>query len=197
MLILTWTLTSTIALIGAWIIGKIYEWNTSNKWSISRGGIILIIIVILLGCEFIPLYGEKFINQIMIVKGHSINQHLESLTLDGLSIMTFFGIAPQAHHAESSIVNLLFTNGIVFEMLFYGLGMYSVVIFRRVIINISGSMKKNKPILIGMMYYQLAFIIGSINLPFTYMFFNMLVFSIFAGISFTLKKNGVSKLSYR
>lgn len=185
MLVLTWTLTSIFALFGVFILDRLYVLAKGRKWN-------AVITMLLLGGTgigviFVILYGGPLLNRILGVKVGSIATHLETWSLDGLSILTFLGLAPKAHYAETSISKLLFTNGIFFTIIFYSLGLCSVRRFRRIIDNLSLEMMNYKPIFLGMMYYQLTFLIGSINLPFPYMYFNMVVFSIFAGISFVIR----------
>jgi len=185
MLILTWTLTSIFALLGVFIFDRLYVLAKEKKWNALTTK--LMIGAIMASMFFAILYGKPFLNRILEVKSGSIATHLETHSLDGLSVLTFLGLAPRAHYAEASISRLLFTNGIFFTLSFYGLGLCSVRRFRRIIDNFPAEMMSYKPIFLGMMYYQLAFLIGSINLPFPYMYFNMVVFSVFAGISFVFR----------
>ena len=185
MLVLTWTLTSTFALIGVFIIDRLYVLAKGKGWNPIR--MLLLLGAAAVGIVMMLLRGEAFYNRIMEVKGGSIAIHMETRSLEGMSILTFLGITPKAHYAESSITRLLFTNGFFFTILFYFLGVCSVYSFNNIINTLQSSMQKYRPILYGMMYYQLAFMIGSINLPFPYMFFNMITFSVFAGVSFTVR----------
>lgn len=185
MLILTWTLTSIFALFGVFILDRLYVLAKKKKWNTITTKLMLGAIMV--GVFFAILYGKPFLDRILKVKRGSIATHLGTHSLDGLSVLTFLGLAPKAHYAEASISRLLFTNGIFFTLIFYGLGLCSVRRFRRIIDNLPSELMSYKPIFLGMMYYQLAFLIGSINLPFPYMYFNMVVFSIFAGISFVVR----------
>lgn len=185
MLILTWTLTSIFALFGVFILDRLYVLAKEKRWNTMTTKLMLGAIMV--GVFFAILYGKPFLDRILEVKSGSIATHLGTHSLDGLSVLTFLGLAPRAHYAEASVSRLLFTNGAFFTIAFYGLGLYSVRRFQRIIDNLPVKIMSYKPIFLGMMYYQLAFLIGSINLPFPYMYFNMIVFSVFAGISFVVR----------
>lgn len=184
MLVLTWTLTSLFTLMGIYILDRGYALAKGRGWNNRR--ILLIILLLIVGTVLAVIYGEHFIGRIVAVKGMSIKGHIESASLEGLSVRAFSGIRPEAHYSESSPSRMLFTDGVFFTLAFYLLGMYSVRRLMLTIRNLPQNLIKYKPVLLGMVYYQLCFLLGSVNLPFPYMFFNLIAFSVFTGMSFVI-----------
>lgn len=182
MLILTWTLTSTFAIMGSYALDKAYAFM--KRRGVKPVNTAIAILVAIGGVVFAVKYGEGFINEMIKVKSASALTHIQTQSLEGLDILTFLGIIPEAHYAESSPSRLFFTNGVFLTISLYMIGVMSLKRLVHHLHHTPDRFVKYKPIFYGMFFYQLSFLIGSINLPFTYMFFNMMMFSIFSGISF-------------
>lgn len=185
MLVMTWTLTSVFAIIGIYALDRIYAFLKHKV--VKPINFLIVIVVSIASLLFAVTRGADFLAELIRVKAGSILVHQETRSLDGLSIMAFLGLIPEAHYAEATPSRMIFTNGALFTVIFYVTGLISAKKLYRIIKKLPVSMEKYKPLFYGMFYYQLCFLLGSFNLPFPYMFFNMMVFSLFAGMAFVVR----------
>lgn len=187
MLMLTWSLTGIACLITTFIIYKLYllfKNSTDVKRSLIKLclGIILFCLILLL--FFKSSFGKYYIES----KMGSILLHLEGFKLDDLSMSILLGFGSIDKFSEVGYVKLLYQGGIFNLVLVLFLGISSIVMLLK--LSTSNYISKNmKPFYLGILFYQLSFMISMLNLPLIYSFSNVGIFFIFILISFIKYNN--------
>ena len=185
-LMLTWTLTSIVTLLGVYCMSKVL--SVLRKKRVHRQ---ILLVSILFGAVFfvfLLFYGRDFIIALYNAKKGSIQAHLQSSSVSDVSVfLTLIRIIPEGKQAESTLTRMIYTGGLLYLMMFYILGIRSSLKLYKYQKYAQKDSKQKNPIILGMFYYQICFMVASLNLPFPYMFLSMLIYSLFVGISFCLK----------
>ena len=165
-LILTWSLTAIGTLITLFLgllLYKFFKKNRLNKKTVLS--IISVAIVFIAGV--IICTQSTFFSEFIKSKSKSISQHLNSLDqLKSIDLATFSGVKPQEIIVESGAVRIINYGGIIFTVLFYTLCAFGV---KNAIYLVKNSAQYNS-LYKGCVFYILAFVIASINLPMIYSF---------------------------
>lgn len=177
-LILTWSLTGIFSFLAVIAFRLLYCFVTykaySRKKILSIGlGIVAFIIVSLSMIYFNHAKILSFIDG----KQGSISQHMESFDFSGLSVWNFLGIIPSGKVQESCIFNLMMQGGVFFLIMYYGIGITSVICLHRISGRI-GKSHKHYSLYKSCEIFQVDCLIVSINLPTFYIFTVACVYSI-------------------
>lgn len=185
-LILTWSLTGIAAFLGACVVYFLINlFFRRDLSSVKKITIVLASIIFLL--LIFAIVNSLFSEQLKVFlerKMGSIEGHMESWDFKDIGLGTLWGIEPIIKNAESSIAALLYQGGVIHVVLFYSLCILAVF---KAFKNIRTAEKNgiNTSMYKGIFFYQVAFLFGSLNLPYVYMFANMGVFMIFLLLSFS------------
>lgn len=105
----------------------------------------------------------SIVNQVLETKQGSIEQHLDSTTgLMEVGVADLIGVGQDTRFWESSYVALLYSAGLVFTVAYVGLGVWSCVQLRRHALSSSAG----AAVYWGFFAYQVAFMVGSVNMRF-------------------------------
>ena len=177
MLLLTWSLTGIAAVLGLCIFAALISLYSKTRNIFAP---ILLIVYCLAVIGLIFVFNVGHIEEFLLGKLGSINDHLNGWDLSGLSALNFLGIIPDMEFSETSFVLLLRRGGFLQVIVFYAIGIASVFWSGLVAKSIDDA--KARRIFRSMQWYQIAFLLASLNLPFVYSFSNLGIFAIFLGI---------------
>ncbi len=194
-LLLTWTLTAIAALSGVYAAALFFRFLRKRKAKANY--ILLFLLLFLAALLFTGMYGQTFAESLYRTKISSIREHLAAFYISDLPIPAFLGLRPEPKVVESAVIRLLYNGGFLYAASFYTLGIYSAVIMHRMIRNVPESEKKRLPVYYGMFYYQICFMIASINLPYIHMFLNIMMYSLFLGMAFVHSRSYSSQAGER
>ena len=178
-LVLTWSMTGIACFVGVCLLClgyKAVHWNGYNAKSLM---VILSVILLTIACIGVLYYANlDKINEFLSDKSGSFQGHLDSWNISGISLATILGLLPVGNHSETCVVALLYSGGILHVVIFYLIGGASVLYFIK-LIRYNKKNTKEYSLYIGMICYQIAFMIASFNLPVVYLFSNIGIFCIF------------------
>lgn len=184
-LLMTWTITTCASVIG--ILGLSAIIRLSKNKVKSKEAFFVILGIGLSGVWGL-FYGIDFFRRLLIAKAGSIAGHLASFDFTNIKISNILGIIPQAKYSESSIIKMLYSNGFIFVLLFYLTGIIVLIRFKKHVIKTTEDSHPLIPLYKGMYYFQICFLVSSLNIPYTYAFFSMCLYSVFLGIMLVSEK---------
>lgn len=181
-LLITWSLTGLFAFCGCLLCVVAYNLIIRAKpvKSAYLWGFLVFVLLVIAGM----LIFEKQIVDFILTKKESIMQHLAGWNLDGVPLLTYFGITPYDKFTESGTISLLFSGGVVNLAAFYAVGIYAIGCHAGIIERLSPKDKKF-PVYVAMAMYEMTLLIASVNLPFFTMFSNMGLYMLFLAITIT------------
>lgn len=186
-LIITWTLTTIIVIFGLVFWLCVYKWIKNRKVNSKELRTLIMIVPVFILC--MSYGGWVFLEKFFSVKMGSMAMHVASFSLNGMSNLgILLGIFPQSHYSEASPIKMLFQCGIVYTVFFYSFGIYCVFIALRNSRMYRKIYAHDNPLLYAIFFYEVCFLISSLNIPYVYQFMPMLLYSIFVGIEFVIYK---------
>lgn len=179
-LIITWSLTGIFAFLGCLACIIFYNFIITGRAMKIKYIVLfsLSVLLVVIGCV---IFWEKIV-LFLSNKQSSIEQHLDSWNLEGVSIYTFIGILPIDRFSESSVLGLLFSGGLLNVLLFYSVSIIVILRLNKIKNSIIPK-SSDYHIYSAMLYYVITFLIASINLPFISIFSNIGIFMVFLSIS--------------
>lgn len=193
-IILTWSLTGIFAFFCALLTWALIRLCHAKSITIEK--VLFTIFCIFAGIVFLIFFYNIFYDKISYfieTKLGSIAGHLAGFDIS-FSLETWIGFSPVEVEAESSVIMLIGRGGIFHLIVFYVLMILSVIFAYR---NLAHSSKNDirYPFLVGIFFYQVAFLIASFNLPLIYAFCNFGVSTIFLYVS--IQQDAVSHASVK
>lgn len=182
MLVLTWSLTAFGILAAVYSIYYVYRFVKVDHFKL-RSIIPIFVVIGVIALGIVSLASGK-IREIIEVKSESVFQHFDSYNLKGISPLTMLGLKPNDMFTEAGVVRLILHGGFPLLIMFYALGIMSVVRLYK-IMKFNEANGKSNSVVKAFFYYNICFLLFCTNFSFMFSFSCMGIYCIGLCVAFS------------
>lgn len=192
-MLLTWSMTGLACFVGILVLWGILYLRRHPDTVVSKGMVIAFSVIFFaaIGIALYLVFGSDSFSYFLQTKLGSFQGHMAGWDVSSMSFGEFIGLTPNGMKPETSIIALINHGGVIHMLLFYAFG---VAVLWNAYRNLCAVRRESKefPLFAGILAYELAFLVASVNLPFVYSFSNFGIYAIFLTITFAKRREYAS-----